>query len=126
MLRLIGSDGCLKIYDEPFVCRNRIRRRIIGREELVICVVESLARICSRLQIRMRCRVIDFENRNFTTGRIRIRFIAGQTIEGMTGGRFICGVIEKPKHLIEGSVFQHQLDDVVYCLKLVRHSASSS
>ncbi len=112
---LIGGDGRFEVYDESLVRCDGALDRIVRGKQLVVGAQEAFARVCARHQIGMRGSVVDLVDLDLSAGIVGIGFVAGQSFEGLVGRRFVAGaLIEKAQHLIEGTVFQHKLDDIFY------------
>jgi hypothetical protein len=120
VVRHIGSDSGFEIDDESLIGWNCARRRIVGRKQLVVGVVKAFARIRSWHQVGMLGVFIDSVDSYLSADVVRIGFVARQSFEGLARRRKIAGVlIQKTQHLIERSIFQHQLDDVLYRGELI-------
>jgi hypothetical protein len=71
----------------------------------------------------MRLNLVHLHGLAFFRGRVR--FVAGQAVERLTGRRFVLLVrVEEAKHVIERTVLQHQNDNVLNRGKLVSHGHS--
>jgi hypothetical protein len=122
---LVGLDRGLEIDDESLVFRHRARLRIVGREQLVVCILKALTRIGPRHQIRMRRIAVDLVDLDLPAGIVGIRLIARQSLERLVGRRFVAPVgVQEAQHLVERPVLQHELDDVFDCRKLIGHVRS--
>jgi hypothetical protein len=115
----------LKFNTKPLLSGNRTRLGIVAGIQLIAGVLEALARIGARHQVRMLVRCLDLVDPDLSTQIVRIPLLSGEPVEILSGRRPIAAVgIEKAEHVIKGSVLQHELDDVVDLPELVCHGRS--
>src|SRR5215813_13291225 len=122
MTGLIRSDRRFEVYDEPLVGWYRAGCWIVCGEELVTSIVKAFSRVRPRHEIGMFGSAINFVYFQLSAGFVRIGLVTCQTFKRLVGGRFIAiGFVQKSYHLIERSVFELELDDVLYRGQLIRH-----
>jgi len=96
--------------------------RIVGREQLVVGVLEAFARIGPRHQVAIRVARLDLIGRDAVAILVRVRLVAGKAIEIMPERRAIAAIrIEKSQHVVERPVLEHEIDDMVDLLQLIGH-----
>jgi hypothetical protein len=73
----------------------------------------------------MLVRRLDPVNPDLPTQIVRVPLLPGQPVEWLPGRRPIAAIgVEKAEHVIEGSVLQHKLNNMVDLAELVCHGRS--
>lgn len=112
----LPSERGGKIGNEPLVGGGDDRHgRLFRAEQLPVGVQISFAGVCSRHEIRMRIGRENLEDLDLTAFPVRVGFVAGQALKRLAEGRDVTlSCVEKPEHVIERAVLQHDHDEVVH------------
>ena len=127
ILRFPGQRRCV-VGQKAAIRRHRGGGRAAGAEKLLVGCGIALARVGARHEVGVRSRGLDRKNADGVAARVQIGFGTREPFERMAGRGYVLRIlIEKPKHVVEGPILEHQDDDVVDRHQLVgRHDDSSA
>src|SRR5262245_41494548 len=97
---------------------------MFGRKQLPVRGKEAFAGIGAGHEIRMRMPVVDLEHLNLAPRAVLVALIAGQSFVRPAGRVDVAAVgVEESEHLIERSIFHHELHEVLYLSQLIGHGS---